>query len=209
MRKCLIEPHYLPSMAFYKLISEYDEVVIDVESKFVKQTYRNRCKVLFSNKVGQLVIPISHSTLGTTINDVEIDYSEKWNKVHWKSIESAYGKTPFFEHYSPYYERLFQAPSGNLVTFLVKLLKLNMKMLGWSQSVVLSAEAVDKEGCEDLRNKVHSKKSKFEYQSNKYHQAFGDAYVSNLSIIDTLFNVGNETAGIIKSSELSLNVMDK
>ena len=43
------------------------------------------------------------------IRDVTIDYSKSWQKIHWKSIESAYRLSPCFEFYaddlSGFYEK--------------------------------------------------------------------------------------------------------
>ncbi len=203
MYSCLIEPHYLPSLAYFRLISDYDRIYIDVQSKFVKQTYRNRCKILLSNKVGQLVIPIKHNTLGGGLIDVKIDYSEHWKQVHWKSIKSAYGKTPFFEHYAPFFERIYFKEAESLVEFIIEQLELCFKFLGWNKEIVLvnSLEGLDK--IPNLKNQVHSKQSKFDFTSGFYHQAFGTEFISNLSLIDLLFNIGPESAEFIKNTVLS------
>ena len=202
MSICFIEPHYLPSLAYFKAISQYDIIGIDIGSKFIKQTYRNRCRVLLSNKIGQLVIPIRNNSLGGSLSDVKIDYSEKWNHVHWKTIQSAYGKTPFFEHYRPYFEIIYTNPPVFLVEFILEHLKLCFKLLGWNKQIVLIKESDDKEEMVDLKNIVHSKKSKFRFYSKVYYQAFGEDFIENLSIIDTLFNVGPESSELVMTSEL-------
>ncbi len=205
MSACLIEPHYLPSMAYFKLIEEYDTVYLDLQSKFIKQTYRNRCLVLLSNKIGQLVIPIQHRTLGGTLAEVKIDYAENWSAVHWKTIKSAYGKSPYFEHYAPYFERVYANPPEYLVDFLLSQMKLCFKFLGWKKELILVKDTKELPTVVHLKNKVHSKKSKFEFSSETYHQSFGETFVSNLSLVDLVFNLGPEATGIIRASELCVN----
>lgn len=204
MSSCSIEPHYLPSLAYFKLLSEFDTIVFDVESKFVKQSYRNRCRVLLSNKIGQLIVPVQHKTLGATLQEVKVDYSEPWNKIHWKSIESAYGKTPFFEHYAPFFERLYVSPPEYLTDFVMGHMKLCFKFLGWKKELLLSTNFSNSIENKELKNLVHSKKSQFSYSSPAYHQAFGEEFMSNLSVLDALFNIGPETGELIRSSRLVL-----
>ena len=204
MSSCIVEPHYLPSLAYFKLLSNFDTIVFDLEGKFIKQTYRNRCLVLLSNKVGQLIVPIQHKTLGSTFREVKIDYSENWNKIHWKSIESAYGKTPFFEHYAPFFEELYINPPEYLFEFLLGHMKLCFKFLGWKKELLLNVDSLLDINHVDLKNLVHSKKSEFTYSSDIYHQAFGEGFLGNLSVVDALFNIGPEAGQLIKSSTIIL-----
>jgi len=201
---CIIEPHYLPSLAYFHLVNGTDVIYLDVESKFVKQTYRNRCRVLLSNKIGQLVIPIKHNSLGRTLADVKIDYTENWHAVHWKTIKSAYGKTPFFEHYAPFFEQAYLNPPVYLIDFVVNQLKLCFKLLGWKKEIVLANTLSDLNVDESFKNQIHSKKSKFEFTSNSYHQAFGDVFSGNLSVIDLLFNIGPEASDFIRKSDIKV-----
>ena len=200
---CFIEPHYLPSLAYFKLISDFDKVYIDVQSKFIKQTFRNRCKILMSNKVGQLIIPVKHNSLGSGLANVSIDYSENWNDIHWKSIKSAYGKTPYFEFYAPYFEKIYDNPPEKFIDFIMSHLGLCFKFLGWEKEIVLS-DSQENEGVSVFRNLLHSKKSQFDFNSSVYHQAFGEEFIPNLSLIDLLFNVGPESSEVIRKSMFAL-----
>ena len=69
MSRLIIEPHYLPSLEYFTLIGQVDEVLWDVEGPFQKQTYRNRCYVLSANGVLPLTIPV-HFHQGTAFKDV-------------------------------------------------------------------------------------------------------------------------------------------
>ena len=48
-----------------------------------------------------------------SLAEVRIDYGQKWLNNHWRTIRSAYGKAPFFEHYCEDLEKVL-VQEGNL-----------------------------------------------------------------------------------------------
>ena len=64
----------------------------------IKQSFRNRCVIASPNGPLNLVIPVIRNTKNK-IKDVQIDHSQQWIKIHWKSLESAYRSSPYFEYY--------------------------------------------------------------------------------------------------------------
>ena len=54
----IIELHYFPSVAFFKTIFQYQSIELEACENFQKQTYRNRCYILTSNKVDLLSVPV-------------------------------------------------------------------------------------------------------------------------------------------------------
>ena len=85
-------------------------MVLEQHEHFVKQSYRNRCCIYSANGVLPLSIPVFHSKKAYQgIRDIKISYDFDWQKVHWKSIESAYRCSPFFEYFEddlrPYFQK--------------------------------------------------------------------------------------------------------
>ena len=77
---------------------------------YVKQSYRNRCHVLTAQGVVPLSIPVlrGNSKDKTRITQIEIDYTQKWHNVHWRTIQAAYGRAPYFEFYSDYLREVYE-----------------------------------------------------------------------------------------------------
>ena len=48
-------------------------------------------------------------------SEVRIDYSTDWQQQHWRSIFSAYGKSPWFFHYAESLEKLYSQKVDLLV----------------------------------------------------------------------------------------------
>ncbi len=206
MRKILIEAHYLPSIEYFACIGQFEEIHIEAWENFAKQSYRNRCYINIANKVIPLVVPISHHGK-KPIKDTVIDYRQPWLKNHWNSIQSAYGKAPFFEFYADKIETiLFEKRkylldlNHELLTNCLEALKINGKIFNTSSY----QERITDEYF-DARSMIHPKKDfrerKF-YTPVSYYQIFGRKFVENLSIIDLLFCAGPEAGYILSKSSI-------
>ena len=114
MSKILIELHHLPCLDYWKTILEAHnlgkEVILEANENFNKQSYRNRTYILGANGKLALTVPVQKGSQKTLITEVKIDYSADWNRQHWQSIKSAYGKSPFFIHYADFLEPIYENP---------------------------------------------------------------------------------------------------
>jgi hypothetical protein len=190
----LTETQYNPPVQYFWHALHADSLLVEQHEHYIKQSYRNRCYVLTAQGVQALSIPIrgGNSQHKVLITDVEIDYSQKWYNVHWRTIQAAYGRAPYFEFYSDYikevYERqpkyLFQL-NMDLLRLYLKLLKLN-KPLNYTEAY----QAAGPEDVLDMRNRIHPKIYPDNLHVKPYTQVFGKQFVSELSIIDLLFTQG-------------------
>lgn len=204
----LIETQYLPSIEFFCCIHPYDEIVIEDFEHFQKQTYRNRCYILGANNVLTLTVPVIKGNSKTLINKLEIDYSHPWHKEHWRSIQSAYGKAPFFEYYEPYFKKVYTSPPKYLAEFNFTLLTICLKLLQWKTKVSKTTEYqnLPKNGTIDARSVIIPKvdfKERSYFKPFEYMQVFGKDFVANLSIIDLLMNEGPNARNIVTNSILT------
>lgn len=204
----ITESHYLPSIEFFVNMVGRDILRIEHHEHFQKQTYRNRCYILGANKVQQLSIPIIKGNSKTIIKDLKIDNSQNWNNEHWRSIISAYGKAPFFEYFSSYFEPIFKKPSTFLVDFNHTLLTVCRDLLGMTFNIetTLDYEFEQPNEVLDLRSVLSPKTSYAKrsfYEPNQYIQVFGKDFVPNLSIIDLLMNEGPNALNIVTNSKIN------
>ncbi len=199
MTSVLIEPHYLPSLEYFTVIGQVDQVIWDVESAFQKQTYRNRCYVLSANGVLQLTVPV-HFHQGTIFKDVKVDYRQSWVRQHWGAVYSAYGKSPFFDYFADYFREVWDKQPAFLLDLNHEMMIVCLRLLRWDVSIEFES---DKSATYDLRNDILAKKScetrKF-YRPHPYTQNFGNTFAQNLSLVDLLFCQGPESGEILKRS---------
>jgi hypothetical protein len=201
----LIDLQYLPSLEYFCHILPFDEVILEGNEHYVKQSYRNRCYLLGSNKTEMLVIPILHGNKKTLIKDVKIDYSQRWSINHWRTISAAYGKSPFFEYYSDYFIQVYEKKHKFLWEFNFDMLTICLKLLRVKKTISQTGNYEKNANLTvfDARSTINPKKDLNKasfYNPEPYQQNFGNEFVPNLSIIDLLFCRGNQALEILKKS---------
>jgi len=203
--KLLIELHFLPCIEFFCLLSQFEQIEIESSEHFVKQSYRNRAYIRTANKVVPLTIPVKKGNRKIPVQNIEIDYNQRWLKDHWKSITSAYGKAPFYEHFVDYFREIFYKNHKFLFDFNWDLLSLCLHLLKLKRKITFSANFCDKvtSATYDARGlinpKIHFTKNNF-YRPIPYYQVFGAKFDANLSILDLLFCEGSNALNIIQES---------
>jgi hypothetical protein len=203
-REARMELQYLPCLDYFACILFYDHIYIDVSERYVKQTFRNRCRVLTANKVDTLTVPVKIENNGLT-RDVRIDNSQDWTRRHIGCFQSAYGKSPFYEYYAPELLHVFEKKYDFLIDLNYDLLTICLRLVGIKNRVTYNLS-----GVENSRNdlvcevsQINSKKNNdiFKYYNPEtYYQTFGNDFVSNLSIVDLIFNAGPEARSVLLRS---------
>lgn len=205
MASVLIETQYLPSIAFFTSIWNAETIVIERHENYVKQSYRNRCQVVDASGRRDLAIPVVHASGKVPITEVRIDNSQKWVNNHWRSIQSAYGKAPYFEYYADDLHAILYSKPAFLYDLNMRLLSMCLKALRFDKEVAesVSYTKLVGNGVLDLRNAIDVKNPaglNRIFTPVPYAQVFGSTFVENTSIIDLIFCVGPEAARTVRNS---------
>ena len=195
----IIETHYLPNIAYFKSINQATNLKIEKFENFQKQSFRNRTQILTANKIETLTVPVIKANSKQIIKDIQIDYSQNWQNVHLRGIKSAYGNSPFFEHYFPYIEQIVSKRHKYLFELNYLLIEKCVKFLKINVDISLTEAylATYNEDILDCRNLISPKKPlklnlfTENISFSTYGQVFGEVFVENLSIIDLLMNEGS------------------
>lgn len=208
MRKVLLDIQYLPSVAYFTAIYQADEVWIESQANFVKQSYQNRCSVLGANGIQHLSVPVNHRGKKIPIQELTIDYTQKWKNEHWRTLQSAYGKSPFFDYYADDIREIIRSDAATLFELDWHLMTKCLKYLQIDKPVYLTEqyEKQPKNDLTDLRSKIHPKKRTTDltwFVSQPYHQIFGNNFAPNLSILDLLFCEGPLARQVLEQSGIT------
>ncbi|POY36469.1 hypothetical protein C3K47_11305 [Solitalea longa] len=210
MEKGLILPTcYLAPISWFAAFIHHQGQEIKVEKfeHFPKQTYRNRTHLYSPNGLLSMSIPVVKGSKNHTIvKDVKISYDANWQKIHWKSLESGYRSSAYFEFYEddlrPFYEKRYDYLldfNEGLSEFLFKSLKLEKKHSFTTEFIK------DPQGeVTDLRSSLDPKAEAL-YTTEEYYQVFSTqhGFIEDLSIVDLLFNHGNRALEIIRKSKFN------
>ena len=208
MNRILIETQYLPSLEFFCAIRNADEIQIECCEHFVKRSYRNHTFIRGANGVEKMVVPLTAKGNRVMMKDVLLDDNQSWRNNHWRTIESAYRKSPYYEHYEGDLQKVIKGQQKHLLQLNKDLLTLCLKWLNWSVKISETGIfAAAPEHTTDMRNVLLSKKPYTErkfYRPVVYTQVFGSVFVENLSVLDLLFCKGPEAAMVLRASALNL-----
>ena len=194
---------YLAPVEYYAAMAKAETVFLEYCEYYVKQTYRNRCHIAAANGPMALSIPVE-KTGGERIlsRDVRISKHNDWQLHHWRSIESAYNSTPFFEYYKDDFHPFYEKKWTFLWDFNLEIQTKVLELLDVEPNIQLTTEFKTTliENIQDLRDSIHPKKENRPENCKPYYQVFEQrfGFQPNLSIIDFLFNMGNEAQLIIK-----------
>lgn len=200
--KSVFSSQYLAPIEYYFHLINNKEIIIDVYENFVKQTYRNRCCILSPNGIQNLTVPLVKSRQRKLTKNMQIAYDDNWQKMHWKSLESAYRSSPYFEYYEDeFYPFYHDKKYESLIDFNTDLNLKIIELLGIETKIEISTAYIEEVTPEkDYRNSFSPKKETA-LKFAAYIQVFGErnGFTPNMSIVDILFNEGPNSVNYIKS----------
>lgn len=204
LMKILLPIFYLPPISWFSVFLNQDnEISFEKFENFPKQTYRNRAEIYGANGKLPLIIPIKH-TGKRELKDIQISFAEDWQKLHWKSIKTAYQSTPYFEYYEDNLKTIFDEKIDSLLEFNIKALKVVLNILKTEKEFTFTEEYFKNPEAIDLREKF-SAKSESELQMVQYYQSFSEknGFIKDLSILDLICNIGPESLTYIKNIKIN------
>lgn len=211
---------YLPPISYVARCMEADEILIEVWETYPKQTLRNHCDIGGPNGRQRLTIPVNKSHGNhTRTKDIRIASNLPWQKIHWRSFETAYNKSPFFLYYQDYFLPFYEKDFTFLLDFNMQLLETLFLAIRFDKTIGTTPlyETVPN-GTNDLRNQwtvgcgQNAVDGGQEWlraggrgltvtRQPEYYQVFGDrnGFLADLTIVDLLFNLGPEANSYLLS----------
>lgn len=201
----LIHPTYFPNIANLLAMLETNTIVFEKYDNFQKQTLRNRMYIYGANGKLKLNIPIRHNSKSKTYyKDIKIAYDMDWRIVHKRSIESAYGTSPFYEFYQDELLPIFELKETFLYDLNLKTTEIlfNCLQLPFNYHLNSKFEKVPKD-YKDKRYLVDAKRNN-DIKLQDYFQVFDTkhGFIPNLSGIDLICNLGPESSIYLNNQNL-------
>lgn len=206
----LLHPTYFPSITSMALLAQR-RCIWEVCDYYQKQTYRNRTYISTDQGKHIMTIPIQHvgGAQGKQFyRDVKVDNQYPWQRQHWRTLQTAYRSSPFFEYYEDELAPLFHDSYEFLLDFNLRSIELASECL--QQAMPSSKTTIyepNPKNSIDMRFLVNAKRSAT-FVPPPYPQVFVErhGFIGNQGILDLLFNEG--TAAAVYLEELSLSSLD-
>ncbi|MBQ7213754.1 MAG: WbqC family protein [Bacteroidales bacterium] len=173
---------------------------IEAWEHYSRQTYRNRYLILGANSIIPLTVPVRRAAGNDApIREVEIDYSTPWQRLHLKTLVSAYRNSPFFEYYLDDLQVFYTERFRLLFDYNLQAFARILGLLRLPTDIRLSAAfgQTDGNAFTDLRDTFHphSRCSGLPSYEQVFSQKLG--FQADLSILDLLFNLGPDAAAYL------------
>ena len=191
----LLQTTYFGPIQWYQKLYRYNSSLIEQYDSYQKQTYRNRCVIATANGLQALTVPVEHNS--QLVKDLRISDHNQWRRVHWNALQSAYSESPFFDYYADDIRPFFEKKYEFLIDFNESIRQTICDLLDIQPKVeYTSGYEKQMEGVDDYREVINAKhpQADADFQPRRYWQVFEGkhGFQANLSILDLLFNTGNE-----------------
>ena len=104
-----------PPASWFQLVKDADIVIFDAAEHYQKMSYRNRYYLASKEGYQLMSLPLEKGrNQRIPTSKVNISYADNWQDTHWKTIQSLYANSPFFEYLDYQLEPFFKEEIASL-----------------------------------------------------------------------------------------------
>jgi hypothetical protein len=223
----ILQPSYIPWRGYFDMIYKSDIFVFYDDVQYDKHGWRNRNRIKTSSGSRWITIPVyakNNIQQNIPINQVRIDWSQKWNQAHHDILRQSYKSAPYYKKYELLLKQLYNRKDPFLADFTIEFIKVLSQELGIRKTEFLRSSTLKVNGKKTDRlaeillrlgathyitgpsakdylevDKLNSLGITVEFMSYnypEYHQFHGP-YDPQISILDLLFMVGPQVQNYI------------
>ena len=216
------QPQYLPWLGYFDKIKRADVFVLLDNVQYKKNEWQNRNRIKTANGWQWVTVPVKYK-FPEKICEVAINNSIDWKRKHLNAIVFNYGKSEYFNRYKPFFQDVFSKEwetlvdiNIHLIRFLVESLCIDTEFLVASD-LQLRQDPTDRliDICKEVGadiylagkdGKNYMDVGRFEQEDIRVifqdfqHPTYNQLYTGfeyNMSIIDLLFNHGQESMSVL------------
>jgi hypothetical protein len=108
-RHCVVilQSNYIPWRGYFDLIAQADTFILYDDVQYTRRDWRNRNRIKTAQGIQWLTIPVEvKGKYNQTIRETRI-HDGRWAAAHWKRLQHAYARAPFFRTLRPWLEDLY------------------------------------------------------------------------------------------------------
>ncbi|HUJ57946.1 MAG TPA: WbqC family protein [Kofleriaceae bacterium] len=127
------QPAFLPWLGYLDKLAKADLFVVMDDLQYEGQNFQNRQRVKLAGGAAWLTVPLVRGPQGERICDKRIDNAgsprHHWQRRAWRTLETSYGRAPYFWAYADELRSLFERPWQSLVELDLHVLELARRWL--------------------------------------------------------------------------------
>lgn len=190
----LFEIQYFGNINYYSALINSKDYEIHAYEPFRKMSFMNRCRILGANGPIDLTIPVvGGREVKLPVRDIKISYKEDWRSQHYRSLVSAYNRSPWFFQFEPMVRDLYAKKFEYLFEMNIECHKLVYKFLG-EQILDFEDKLIADDNSSELEPVIFLPRNPnpLGREFPKYLQVFSDRFdfVPDLSVLDLIFCEG-------------------
>ncbi len=222
------QPTYLPWLGYFEQIARCDVFVFLDSVQFERHSWQNRNRLrTVAGEPFWLTVPVEHAPLHTSIKEMTVlRKSETWVRKHVNSLQASLGRAPHFKTFRHLVDRwighdvlMLADMNIALITDIARVLGLNPTFVRASDlPLTASKSQLVAQICQHLGGSHYYSAAgaqaylaedlfpgigvTLEYQTwaHPVYQQTGPGFVSHLSVMDALMNLGaSETRNLLLS----------
>lgn len=218
MKLAIMQPYFVPYLGYWQLLNTVDRFVIYDDVNYIKGGWINRNRILINGQPSYITIPLYQASPNKLICDISMQPSPIWRKKLIKSIENTYRKAPFFTASFPVFEKIINYETECLADYLTHQLRVLAAYMGIKTEIVVSSRHYQNNSLagqnrvldickrEGATSYINPQGGQLLYDSETFSNAGIDlqfmvmnsasyqqratSFVSSLSIIDALMEIG-------------------
>jgi len=221
MKCAIMQPTYLPWAGYFNLITKVDIFVFLDDAQFQKGSWHNRNQINNNGSRQLITVPVKHERLAQKINETLFS-SDIWRSKHIKTIQQNYARHDHLIDIADLKDTLMSDQSNNLADLNINLIKSIANLLSIETIFLRSSEIgiggirsnrlieiLTHIGATEYFSPVGAKQYLIEdsfedlsevrltfqdFQPRPYPQKNTSIFLSHLSILDLIANVGKKEA---------------
>jgi hypothetical protein len=222
MKCAIMQPTYFPWAGYFGLMARVDRFVFLDDVQYEKGSWQNRNRVLVGGAPHWLTVPAQRARLGQPINEVTIDESRGWRQKHFRLLEQAYARHPHRAEMLELAATILDTGLARLAELNIRIIGAFAAALGIATRMLRASElgigggrterliAICAHlGCDEyvsppgaagyLAEDGFAEKTRIglafhEFEAAPYPQAASTGFVSHLSLLDVIANLGRAGA---------------
>lgn len=221
------QPNFIPWIGyFYKMLKCQRFVFLD-DVQYNRRSVTSRVKIKIQQGEKWLPVPVKKKgRYHQLVSEVELETGDIWKKKILGTLQSSYGKAPYYKTYFPEFETILQEEHHSLAELNIELIQwlanafdIKTPMVKSSELAGITGQSTERLvsickavgarqylsgfGGQNYQEEEIFKENSIElvvydFKHPEYPQLWG-AFIPGLSAIDLLFNCGPQSVEILKN----------